>query len=64
MLNTEALKAYELISSKRIDDARKRAKQIVLVKRMIDQYYPEAVMSPALWKEGNTGSDVKKDGQL
>ena len=46
------------------DDARKRAKQIVLVKRMIDQYYPEAVMSPALWKEGNTGSDVKKDEQL
>lgn len=27
------------------DDARKRAKQIVLVKRMIDEYYPEAVCS-------------------
>jgi len=32
------------------DDAKKRAKQIVLVKRVIDQYYPEAVMSPAKWK--------------
>lgn len=28
------------------DDAKKRAKQVVLVKRMIDQYYPEAIMSP------------------
>lgn len=28
------------------DDARKRAKQCVLVKRMIDEYYPEAVWSP------------------
>ena len=27
-------------------DAKKRAKQIVLVKRMIDEYYPEAVVSP------------------
>ncbi len=27
-------------------DARNRAKQIVLVKRMIDSYYPEAVISP------------------
>lgn len=27
------------------DDAKKRAKQIVLVKRMLDQYYPEAVGS-------------------
>ena len=27
------------------DDAKKRAKQVVLVKRMIDQYYPEAVFS-------------------
>lgn len=27
-------------------DAKKRAKQIVLVKRMIDQYYPDAVISP------------------
>lgn len=27
------------------DDARKRAKQIVLVKRVIDQYYPEAIAS-------------------
>lgn len=32
------------------DDARKRAKQIVLVKRMIDQYYPEAIVSPTEWK--------------
>ena len=29
-----------------VDDARKRAKQIVLVKRVIDQYYPEAICSP------------------
>ena len=28
------------------DDARKRAKQCALVKRMIDSYYPEAVWSP------------------
>ncbi len=28
-----------------VDDAKKRAKQVVLVKRMIDQYYPEAVCS-------------------
>lgn len=28
------------------DDARKRAKQISLVKRMLDTYYPEAVQSP------------------
>lgn len=28
------------------DDARKRAKQVSLVKRMIDEYYPEAVQSP------------------
>lgn len=28
------------------DDARKRAKQCYLVKRMIDEYYPEAVWSP------------------
>lgn len=27
-------------------DAKKRAKQVSLVKRMIDQYYPEAVQSP------------------
>ncbi len=27
-------------------EARQRAKQIVLVKRMIDEYYPEAVVSP------------------
>jgi hypothetical protein len=26
-------------------DAKKRAKQVMLVKRVIDQYYPEAVMS-------------------
>lgn len=29
-----------------VDDAKKRAKQVVLVKRMIDEYYPEAVQSP------------------
>ena len=28
------------------DDAKKRAKQVSLVKRMIDEYYPEAVLSP------------------
>lgn len=28
------------------DDARKRAKQCVLVKRMLDEYYPDAVWSP------------------
>lgn len=28
------------------DDARKRAKQVALVKRMIDEYYPEALLSP------------------
>lgn len=28
------------------DDAKKRAKQVYLVKRMIDQYYPEAKQSP------------------
>lgn len=28
------------------DDARKRAKQCALVKRMIDEYYPEAIWSP------------------
>lgn len=28
------------------DDAKKRAKQVCLVKRMIDTYYPEAVQSP------------------
>lgn len=28
------------------DDARKRAKQVVLVKRMLDTYYPEAIASP------------------
>lgn len=28
------------------EDAKKRAKQIVLVRRMIDEYYPEAVCSP------------------
>lgn len=28
-----------------VDDAKKRAKQILLVKRMIDQYYPEAIVS-------------------
>ena len=34
-----------------VDDAKKRAKQIVLVKRIVDEYYPEAVMSPAKWKQ-------------
>ncbi|NLD47024.1 MAG: peptidase [Clostridiaceae bacterium] len=29
-----------------IDDAKKRAKQVLLVKRMLDKYYPEAVQSP------------------
>jgi len=29
-----------------IDDAKKRAKQVSLVKRMLDKYYPEAVQSP------------------
>lgn len=29
-----------------IDDAKKRAKQVCLVKRMIDEYYPEAIQSP------------------
>lgn len=33
------------------DEAKKRAKQIVLVKRMIDQYYPDAIVSPTKWKE-------------
>ncbi len=33
-----------------VDDAKKRAKQIVLVKRMIDEYYPEAIASPTRWK--------------
>ncbi|HHX71732.1 MAG TPA: peptidase, partial [Clostridiales bacterium] len=28
------------------DDAKKRAKQVSLVKRMLDSYYPEAVQSP------------------
>jgi len=27
------------------DDAKKRAKQIMLVKRVIDEYYPEAICS-------------------
>lgn len=29
-----------------VDQARQRAKQVALVKRMIDQYYPEAIISP------------------
>lgn len=29
-----------------VDDAKKRAKQVTLVKRMIDAYYPEAIQSP------------------
>ncbi|NLW91186.1 MAG: peptidase [Syntrophomonadaceae bacterium] len=28
------------------DDAKKRAKQVALVKRMLDNYYPEAIQSP------------------
>jgi len=31
-----------------IEDAKKRAKQIVLVKRMIDEYYPEAIVSKGI----------------
>lgn len=27
-------------------DAKKRAKQVALVKRVIDTYYPEAIVSP------------------
>ena len=27
------------------DEARRRAKQVALVKRMIDEYYPEAIVS-------------------
>lgn len=30
-------------------EAKQRAKQIVLVKRMIDEYYPEAIASPTEW---------------
>lgn len=29
-----------------VDDAKKRAKQVALVKRMLDEYYPEAIQSP------------------
>lgn len=29
-----------------VDDAKKRAKQVHLVQRMIDEYYPEAIQSP------------------
>ena len=29
-----------------VEDAKKRAKQVSLVKRMIDEYYPEAIQSP------------------
>lgn len=29
-----------------VDDAKKRAKQVLLVKRVIDEYYPEAIISP------------------
>ena len=48
-----------------VEDAKKRAKQVVLVKRMIDQYYPEAVMSPAVWKgEAEPGPDREKDGRI
>ena len=34
-----------------IDDAKKRAKQIVLVKRVIDEYYPDAKVSASEWKK-------------
>lgn len=34
-----------------VDDAKKRAKQVHLVKRMIDEYYPEAIQSPKGHKE-------------
>lgn len=33
------------------DDAKKRAKQVTLVKRVIDSYYPEAVWSPKGFKK-------------
>jgi hypothetical protein len=33
------------------DEARKRAKQILLVKRVIDQYYPQALPSPSKAKD-------------
>ena len=33
-----------------VDDAKKRAKQIVLVKRVIDEYYPDAKVSASVWK--------------
>lgn len=33
-----------------VDDAKKRAKQIALVKRVVDMYYPEAISSPTKWK--------------
>lgn len=33
------------------DDAKKRAKQVSLVKRVIDQYYPDAVQSPKGFKK-------------
>ncbi len=33
------------------DDAKKRAKQVSLVKRVIDQYYPEAIQSPRGFKK-------------
>ncbi len=29
-----------------VEDAKKRAKQVALVKRVIDEYYPEAIVSP------------------
>ena len=34
-----------------VDDAKKRAKQIVLVKRVIDEYYPDAKVSASEWKK-------------
>lgn len=33
------------------DDAKKRAKQVSLVKRVIDQYYPDAIQSPRGFKK-------------
>ena len=43
-LSLTVLKTHSGYSTE--DDARKRAKQCSLVKRMIDEYYPEAVWSP------------------
>lgn len=36
-----------------VEDAKKRAKQVSLVQRVIDAYYPEAIQSPKYSKEGD-----------